>query len=91
MLVIEDIYDTGTTMKQLLNKLNELGASSLRVAIAFHKRNPANLKHNYKADYLGFVVPNDFIVGYGVDYNEKFRETKHLFKINSSGIAKFAY
>jgi len=54
VLVIEDIYDTGTTMKQLLIKLGSLGARSLRVAIAFHKRNPANLKHGWTADYTGF-------------------------------------
>ena len=68
-------------MKKLIEKLQSLGALSIRSAIAFHKRNPKRTI-SYQADYLAFEVPNTFICGYGTDYNEKFRDIPHLFEVN---------
>jgi hypoxanthine phosphoribosyltransferase len=62
------------------------GPSSLKVASFFHKRNPKNLIHNYYADYIGFVIPDEFVVGFGMDYNEAYRDLNHLCVINEAGI-----
>jgi hypoxanthine phosphoribosyltransferase len=89
VLIVEDIFDTGGTMTKLIGKLEELDAKSIRSTIAFHKRNPKRVL-SYQADYIGFEVPNTFIVGYGTDYNEKFRDVPHLFELNALGIKTFA-
>ena len=54
---------------QTKDKLHQLGANSVRFAIAFHKKNPENLKFNFYADYIGFIIPKKFVIGYGLDYD----------------------
>lgn len=78
LLIIEDIFDTGSTMMRIRDCLQSLGPSSLKYAIAFHKKNPKNLQYNFFAEYTGFVIPDVFVFGYGMDYNEYFREMSHL-------------
>ena len=90
VLVVEDIYDTGASMTKMLSTLKKMGAATVKSAIAFHKLNPDNVSLNYRAEYVGFEVPMAFIVGYGCDYNEKFREVPHLFVLNETGIKEFA-
>ena len=89
ILIVEDCFDSGATMIALQNTLKKAGAKSVKSAIAFHKRNPNNLKLNFRADYTAFEVANDFICGYGLDYNENFRDVEHLFAINKKGIEAF--
>lgn len=55
VLIIEDIYDTGRSMKELLIYLRTLGPHSLRTAIMLHKCNLANLEYNYVADFVGYA------------------------------------
>ena len=70
--------------------IEKLSPASLKFAIVFHKRNPKNLIHGgYFADYVGFVIPNLFAVGYGMDYNEHYREMNHLCAINEAGLERF--
>lgn len=88
ILVVEDILDTGATMSNLLLKLESLGAKSIRVVIAFHKRNPKRMIP-YQSDYVGFEVPNFFICGYGADYNQKFRDVPHLFVLSKHAISTY--
>lgn len=86
-MVIEDIIDSGRTMIALLEALNNLKAKSVCSAIAFDKYNAKRMT-NYVAEYTGFdlqVSEDLFIVGYGTDYNEWFREIPHLFVLNESG------
>lgn len=82
MLVIEDIFDSGTTIMKTKQVLEGFGPASLRVATLFHKRNVKNLVHKYFADYIGFVIPDVFVIGYGMDYNEYYRDLNHLCVIN---------
>jgi len=84
------MYDTGSSMEKLLAKVNESKPASVKVAVAFHKKTPKNVERNYFADYLGFLVPNTFVIGYGMDYNERFRDIFHLCEFGQKGIDKFA-
>ena len=91
VLLVEDMIDTGTTMKAVLKKIDEIyHPKSLEVAIAFHKKNPKNLEHGgLFSKYTGFLVEDNFLIGYGLDYNELFRDMPHVCKINEEGIEKF--
>lgn len=67
VVIIEDIVDTGITIEVIYNQIRAMGASSVRIASLFMK--PAAYSKKMKVDYVGFEIPNDFIVGYGLDYN----------------------
>ena len=69
ILVIEDIYDTGSTIMRVRDCLMAYAPKSLKYAVAFHKKNPKNLQYDFVADYLGFFIPDVFVFGYGMDYN----------------------
>ena len=71
VLVIEDIMDTGLTLQYLLRLLRDRNPASLRVCCLLDKR--ARRKVEIPLDYLGFTVPNEFVVGYGLDYGGLYR------------------
>jgi hypoxanthine phosphoribosyltransferase len=71
VLVVDDILDTGLTIKYLLGNLRLRGPESLEVCVLLDK--PARRKVDIKPDYVGFQVPDKFVVGYGVDFAERFR------------------
>ncbi len=71
ILVVEDIVDTGITINYLLKYLRRRKPASLRLCVLLDK--PARRQVAVPIDYLGFTVPNKFIVGYGIDWNEQFR------------------
>lgn len=79
IVIIEDIIDSGFTMKQLLTDLKAKGAKSIRIASMLFK--PDAFEYDYKIDYIGMNIGNDFIVGYGLDYNEFGRNLKEIYKI----------
>jgi len=76
VLVVEDIIDTGLTVKFLLDYLKKEEPASLRLCVLLDK--PERREVPVPIDYLGFSVPNKFIVGYGIDWNEKFRYLKDV-------------
>ncbi len=71
VLVIEDIEDTGLSLSFLLNTLRDQKPSSVRLCALLDK--PSRRKTPVEIDYLGFTVPDRFIVGYGIDFNEQYR------------------
>ena len=71
ILIIEDIVDTGLTINYLINHLQQGNPSSIKLCALLDK--PSQRKIPVSIDYLGFAVPDRFIVGYGIDYNEQFR------------------
>jgi hypoxanthine phosphoribosyltransferase len=79
VVIIEDIIDTGITMAYTLEKLRKLGASDVRIATLLFK--PEAFKKDYPIDYVGIVIPNEFIVGYGLDYNGHGRNLPDIYKI----------
>ena len=91
ILIVEDMIDTGTTMKAVLSKITELyRPKSLRTAIAFHKKTRVNAEWGYFGDYTGFLMNEGvFVIGYGMDYNGHFRDLPHLCEINEDGIEAF--
>ncbi|KAA3673039.1 hypoxanthine phosphoribosyltransferase [Paragonimus westermani] len=72
ILVVEDIIDTGKTMRYLLKYLESLSPRSVKVASLLLKRTP--LSSGYKPDFTGFEIPDRFVVGYAFDYNDHFRD-----------------
>lgn len=88
ILVVEDIIDTGKTMVKLLEMLKKYEPRSVRVASLFVKRTP--LSNGYIPEYTGFHVPNKFIVGCNMDYNEYFRDLNHLCIMNDYGKEKYS-
>ena len=79
IVVIEDIIDSGYTMKCIIQKLNSMNASSIKVATLFFK--PKAFKFDYKIDYIGMNIDNEFIVGYGLDYNQHGRNYNSIYKV----------
>jgi len=71
VLVVEDIVDTGLTLNYLLNVLKQRGPRSLKVATLLSK--PSRRLVETPVDYVGFTIEDHFVVGYGLDYNEKYR------------------
>ena len=67
LIIVEDIVDTGTTMHHLMPSLLEKGPASVEIAALFFK--PASLRHDLSVRYVAQEIPNDFVVGYGLDYN----------------------
>ena len=82
ILIVEDIFDSGSTIIKTREALLAKGTASLRFAVLFHKRNPKNLKHGFWAEYTGFTIPDVFVIGYGMDYNQYYRDLSHLCVIN---------
>jgi len=79
VLVIEDIIDTGLTTAFVLDYLKQKSSASLRLCTLTDK--PARRKVTVRIDYLGLTVPNKFIVGYGIDWNERFRYLPGIYAI----------
>ena len=71
ILIVEDVVDTGCTLNYLQDYLYRRGAKDVRICTLMDK--PARREKPVKVDYCGFTVPNEFIVGYGVDYAEYYR------------------
>ena len=71
ILIVEDILDSGVTLSYLKEVLLQRNAASIKICAFLDK--PANRRADIKADYVGKVVPDEFVVGYGLDYNEKYR------------------
>ena len=74
VLVVEDIVDTGLTLSYLISNLRSRGPASLEVLTAFRK--PEALKMPVEVKYVGFDIPNEFVVGYGLDYDQHYRNLK---------------
>ncbi|KAK8734665.1 hypothetical protein OTU49_005923 [Cherax quadricarinatus] len=87
VLVVEDIIDTGKTMEKLLAILKNHQPKSVRVASLLVKRKSDST--GYRPDYCGFEIPDKFVVGYALDYNEYFRDLNHICVINDSGKKKY--
>ncbi|NLC07005.1 MAG: hypoxanthine phosphoribosyltransferase [Syntrophomonadaceae bacterium] len=76
VLVVEDIIDSGLTLNYISENLKSRDAASVKICAFLDK--PSRRKAPIKADYLGFSVPDEFIVGYGLDYAEKYRHYPYV-------------
>ena len=76
VILVEDILDTGLTLSYLLRVLRQRKPKSLRVAALLDK--PSRRLKPVKGDYIGFTIPNEFVIGYGLDYAERYRNLKDV-------------
>lgn len=79
IIVIEDIVDTGNTLSKFLPQIHHHHPSSLKIAALLHK--PEAMVHPIQIDYLGFSVPNKFLLGYGLDYDGLGRNIKEIYQL----------
>ena len=76
VLIVEDIIDSGLTLAWLKTNLESRGAKSVKIATALRK--PEALKVDVKVSYVGFDIPDEFVVGYGLDYAERYRNLPYI-------------
>jgi hypoxanthine phosphoribosyltransferase len=81
VLLVEDIVDTGWTLDHVLRQLRRKKPSSLRLAALLHK--PDRERVSVPIDYLGFKIPDRFVVGYGLDFDGRYRNLPHLAVLNA--------
>ncbi|GAC1418033.1 MAG: hypoxanthine phosphoribosyltransferase [Flavisolibacter sp.] len=79
VIIIEDIVDTGKTLGEFLPKLKHQHPKSLKIVALLHK--PEATQFPIHIDYLGFTIPNKFVVGYGLDYDGLGRNLKEIFQL----------
>ena len=76
ILIVEDILDSGLTLSYIKEMLESRGPRSIRIATLLDK--PSRRKVDLQADYIGFSVPDEFVIGYGLDYDEKYRNLPYI-------------
>ncbi len=76
ILLVEDIVDTGRTIKEVRKLLLNKGASEVKIVTLLDK--PSRRVINIDADYIGFEIPNEFVIGYGLDFDEKYRNLPYV-------------
>ena len=79
VIIVEDIVESGQTMKQMIESLGTRKPASVHICTLFFK--PDKLKEDLKLDYVAFRIPDDFIVGYGLDYDQRGRELRDIYTI----------
>lgn len=82
VIIIEDIIDSGRTMYGMVERLKAMGAEDLRIATLFFK--PDALRYDLTIDYFAMKIPNDFIVGYGLDYDGYGRNLRDIYTLINS-------
>lgn len=84
ILIVEDILDTGLTLQYFVGWLKERNPRSLKICVFLDKRK--RRKVSFEADYVGFTIDDGFVVGYGLDFNEKYRFTPDIYVINADKV-----
>lgn len=82
VVILEDVIDTGRTLKQLVHLFSNTNVKEFKIASLFYK--PDIYNGEYTIDYVGMEIPNNFIVGYGLDYNELGRNLRAVYQLNES-------
>ena len=82
VLMVDDIADTGTTLLGLLNMLREAGAKEVRSCVLLNKQERREVE--VKADFVGFEIENEFVVGYGLDYAEDYRMLPEIWTLQET-------
>jgi len=77
VIIVEDIVDSGLSIKYMEDMMKPLKPASLSVVTLLTK--PDSLKHKVKIDYIGFEIPSKFVIGYGLDYAQKYRNLKSIY------------
>ncbi|MCP5062911.1 MAG: hypoxanthine phosphoribosyltransferase [Ignavibacteriae bacterium] len=80
IIIVEDIVDTGLSIKYINDMLSKHNPASVKIASLLVK--PDSLKYKSKIDYIGFEIPNEFVIGYGLDYAQKFRNLNSIYALS---------
>ena len=88
VLLLDDILDSGGTLKLVVPILLELGAATVKTAVLLRKDRP--VAKEVKADYVGFEIPDEFVVGYGLDYNNYYRNLPDICVLTADAIQRHA-
>ena len=79
VVIVEDIVESGLTVRRMIDQIGTRNPASVKVCTLFFK--PERLKEDLKLDYVAFKIPNDFILGYGLDYDQQGRGLKDLYTL----------
>ena len=82
VLLVDDIFDTGNTLWELIPQIDDLGPTSIRTAVLLRKMDQCKL--DLKPDFIGFDIPNEFVVGYGLDYMDSYRNLPYVAALEPS-------
>ncbi len=85
VLLIDDIFDTGNTLQEVTQRIKDLGPSSLRSAVLLLKTGCQQV--DWRPDFIAFDIPDEFVVGYGLDYNDVYRNLPYLAVLEPADIA----
>ena len=80
IIIVEDIVDTGLSIKYIEEFLQKIRPNSIKVASLLVK--PESLKYDVKIDYIGFKIPDEFVIGYGLDYAQKYRNLRAIYVLS---------
>jgi hypoxanthine phosphoribosyltransferase len=83
---VDDIFDTGHTLVQVLEKMREFKPTSIRSAVLLRKQGRQEVE--YQPDFVAFDIPDEFVVGYGLDYEDMYRNLPHLAALEAEDIAR---
>ena len=86
VLVVDDIFDTGNTLVELLTLMDTLGPLSIQTAVLMRKRGRQEVE--LRPDFIAFEIPNEFVVGYGLDYRNEFRNLPFVASLEEAEINK---
>ena len=81
VILVEDIIDTGTTIEAVYQMLKTRNPATITTVTLLHK--PEAQKNDFKPDYVGFEIGNEFVVGYGLDYNQQFRTLPYIAQVQN--------
>jgi hypoxanthine phosphoribosyltransferase len=86
VLLIDDIFDTGHTLVQVLEKMRDFGPTSIRSAVLLRKDGRQEVE--YQPDFVAFDIPDEFVVGYGLDFEDMYRNLPYLAALEAEDIAR---
>jgi hypoxanthine phosphoribosyltransferase len=86
VLLVDDIFDTGHTLMRVVEKMHEFGPTSIRSAVLLRKHGRQEVE--YQPDFVAFDIPDEFVVGYGLDYEDMYRNLPHLAALEPDDIAR---
>ncbi|MCA9230893.1 MAG: hypoxanthine phosphoribosyltransferase [Planctomycetales bacterium] len=88
VLLVDDIFDTGHTLTRVIEKMQEFGPSSIRSAVLLQKQ--GRVEVDYSPDFTAFNIPDEFVVGYGLDYEDMYRNLPFLAALEQADIERHA-
>ncbi len=82
VIIVEDIVDTGLSIVYMKSLIQPQNPASIKVVTLLHKKEAT--KYELKLDYIGFQIPNKFVIGYGLDYSQRFRHLRSIYALKST-------